>query len=431
MATDLNEEWWQFCQQNANMQSIRIDPSITSMPTKAPARKPTKAKPLLATSVSEAVVSASAVTATDPPVADSLALPVERPKCSPLYISTKTKICYLNKKVDLQNIFWHVPIMAYHVPAIGVVKKQMKFNCTSQAELDALLAEKAKCTSPLSENIITQVHPTSGRVKFKDVRKINVGLSRKDIVSFRSKQKKAFYNCFVLILRIFHDDVYREIHVKVFNTGKLEIPGIQDVPLLNNVLTTLINILTPHVVTEADPAPLEVHDGTSETVLINSNFTCGYYINRQEFYRILRFKYNINCNYEPCSYPGIQCEFYHDTSRGDQQTGCQTSATTAGAVTIVSFMIFRTGSVLIVGKCNEHVLNTIYNFLVRVFDVEFPHIFGGINTSAATIEHKELEPREDGDADVDDEDTVIAPTKRKPAASNSTRKIRRQLVTVD
>ena len=418
---DLDEEWWQFCQQNASMQSIRIDPSITSVPkSHANARK------------QQPKVKLPTASAVETPTDDTVPceqLPVERPKCSPLYISTKTKICYLNKKVDLQNIFWQVPILPYHVPAIGVVKKQMKFNSTSLAELEALLAEKAKCTAPLSENIIAQVHPTSGRVKFKDVRKINVGLSRKDIVSFRSKQKKAFYNCFVVILRIFHDDVYREIHVKVFNTGKLEIPGIQDVPLLNNVLTTLINILTPHTVTEADPKPLEVHDGTSETVLINSNFTCGYFINRQEFYRILRFKYNINCNYEPCSYPGIQCEFYHDSTRGDEQTGCQTSATTTGTVTIVSFMIFRTGSVLIVGKCNEHVLNTIYNFLVRVFDIEFPHIFGGINTSTTTIEHKELPAKDE--EDMDDEDLVIAPTKRKTAVSNSTRKLRRQMVTIE
>ena len=29
----------------------------------------------------------------------------------------------------------------------------------------------------------------------------------------------------------------------------------------------------------------------------------------------------------------------------------------------ISFMIFRTGSVLIVGNCDENILNIIYNYL--------------------------------------------------------------------
>ena len=34
--------------------------------------------------------------------------------------------------------------------------------------------------------------------------------------------------CFVLILRIKINNIFKEFHIKVFNTGKLEIPGIQN-----------------------------------------------------------------------------------------------------------------------------------------------------------------------------------------------------------
>ena len=51
-----------------------------------------------------------------------------------------------------------------------------------------------------------------------------------------------------------------------------------------------------------------------ETVLINSNFTCGYYIDRNKLYHILKFTYGINSAYDPCSYPGIQCEFYYNVN---------------------------------------------------------------------------------------------------------------------
>ena len=39
----------------------------------------------------------------------------------------------------------------------------------------------------------------------------------------------------------------------------------------------------------------------SETVLINSNFTCGYFVNREKLYNRLKFHYKINSAYDPCS----------------------------------------------------------------------------------------------------------------------------------
>ena len=34
------------------------------------------------------------------------------------------------------------------------------------------------------------------------------------------KKKGAFYNCFALIIRIKEKNVYKEVHIKIFNTGK-------------------------------------------------------------------------------------------------------------------------------------------------------------------------------------------------------------------
>jgi hypothetical protein len=53
------------------------------------------------------------------------------PKCSPLNISTKTKISYLNYPIDLKKVFWAIPLIKYHDPQVGVIKKQMKFNSLS------------------------------------------------------------------------------------------------------------------------------------------------------------------------------------------------------------------------------------------------------------------------------------------------------------
>jgi hypothetical protein len=305
------------------------------------------------------------------------------PKCSPLNISTKTKISYLNYPIELKKVFWAIPVLKYHEPRAGVIKKQMKFNSTTPAEVDEIIAEKANYNQ-VDDYIISQIHATDGRNKFKDIRKVSIGICKKDITSYRCKRKSAFYNCFVVILRLLHNDTYKEIHVKVFNTGKLEIPGIQDATILNKVLTLLVEILTPFVIKEV---PLKFLDNKSETVMINSNFSCGYYINREKMYKLLKYKYKINSNFDPCSYPGIQCEFYYDM-RLDTQHGIQPNAVDTAAlladtenkphahVNKVSFMIFRTGSVLIVGKCSEEMLHDIYNFLTRMFTTDYDEIKG-------------------------------------------------------
>ena len=60
-----------------------------------------------------------------------------------------------------------------------------------------------------------------------------------------------------------------------------------------------------------------------ETVLINSNFSCNYIINRNKLFDILKFKYNLHALYDPCSYPGIQCKFYYNENKKIQNGICE------------------------------------------------------------------------------------------------------------
>jgi len=292
------------------------------------------------------------------------------PKASPIYISTKTNISYLNMPIDLKTVFWKIPVIPYAQPIIGVIKKQMKFNSLLSEELDDIQQRLQKETY-VEENVITSINNPTGRIKFKDIRKVSIGISRKDLMSYRCKKKSAFYNCFVMILRIKNGGVFKEFHVKVFNTGKLEIPGIQTEEAFLEILQMVINILQPHI-----EEKLEYQLNSTQTVLINSNFNCGFFINRESLFDILKYKYNIQCIYDPCSYPGIQCKFYHDTEKGIQ-TGIQNSGDKkedTTTITDVSFMIFRTGSVLIVGKCDEFILRVIYEFLKDLLISEFHQV---------------------------------------------------------
>jgi TATA-box binding protein (TBP) (component of TFIID and TFIIIB) len=316
--------------------------------------------------------------------------------------------------IDIKKVFWEIPIMPYASQSPGIIKKQIKFSCTTKEELDEieLLTQKEmdQRTSFVETQIIEHIDNPEGRIKFKDNRKINIGLSKKDILNCRCKKKRAFFNFFVLIVRVEDENspadsrTFKEMHIKVFNTGKLEIPGIQHDDSLQNVVNILIRVLKSIVGEHID-----YQKNKCDTVLINSNFNCGFYIDRDKLYNILKYKYRINSNYDSCSYPGIQCKFFYHTHSRDinninnDDGGISPSASASASALIqngqqpitdlneyieISFMIFRTGSVLIVGKCEDYVLHDIYGFIKEMLRIEFSNICSHvINTEDIVKKH--------------------------------------------
>ena len=275
---------------------------------------------------------------------------VEIPSSSSLNISTKTKIIYLNSTFNLNELFWKLKTVNYDDEIDGIVKKQIKFNFLNKDEVESF-ENNIKNETHVKIKILNQINNPTGRVKFKDVRKVDIGYCRNDIVNPKKQSKSAFYNCFVIIFRKKIDNKYQEFHVKLFNSGKVEIPGIQSETMLNNVIEILISYLQPHF----DKKIEEIKE-KRQLILVNSNFNCNYYLNREKLVQILKTKYKIKCGMDSCSYPGIQCKYKLDT-------GIE-----------ISFMIFRTGSVLIVGKCNDTELYEIYDFLKKVFYDEYNKI---------------------------------------------------------
>jgi TATA-box binding protein (TBP) (component of TFIID and TFIIIB) len=278
------------------------------------------------------------------------------PKFSPIVISTKTKIIYLNVRINLFDRFWDMPMISYDAFREGIIKKQIKFNFQNKDEVEIFEKNIKEQQFPTVVKVLNQIDNPSGRVKYKDIRKVDIGICKNDITKEKNKSKSAFYNCFVFIYRIKIDNKFKEIHIKLFNSGKIEIPGIQDEMILDVIIDYIISLLQPHYL---DTKIVELKE-RRETILINSNFRCNYFINREELFNILKTKYNIKCSYDPCSYPGVQCKYKLPNA-------------------IVSYMIFRTGSVLIVGKCNDEQLYGIYEFVKKILLDEIESIYENNN----------------------------------------------------
>jgi len=315
-----------------------------------------------------------------------------------LYISTKTKVLFLNKPIDIHRIFWHIPVIEYGEPRDGVVKKQMKIVSKTREEYEEY-RKHLEGVDYYTENVIKQIdNPQARRIKFKDERKITIGISKKDIMNCRGKVKNAFYNCFAMIFRFMFRGEFKEIHVKIFNTGKLEIPGILNMDLLDIVKRMILEILVPNM---ADGVEF-VETDMEHNVLINSNFNCGFYINRNKLNVIMR-DYKIETSYDPCSYPGIKCKFYFNHEIGfdiEHQNGQimeedrsmkLSQLNKMEKYTEISFMIFRTGSCLIVGNCSERILVFVYDFIRRLLLAEYQEIH--VKNENSTIKAKKTKLR--------------------------------------
>jgi hypothetical protein len=339
---------------------------------------------------------------------------LQRLECEDLYISTQTKIFFLNKSnLEILNIFWNVKVIPYTERQNGVIKKQIRIISKDKTEFEEYL-KKRNAELYYTEKIMKQIdNPNARKIKFKDVRKITVGISKKDIMNCHSKNKNAFINCFAMILRVSHNDIYHEIHVKVFNTGRMAIPGIVNEELLEKTKTLLLQVLQPNftepimlISEEESPEVMRLVKGKKNketnkkeksyfekikpksSVLINSNFNCGYYIQQEKLRSILRDKYKLHPTYDPSMYPGIKCKFYYNNELSEDPTiqrghleRCDNDATmneldelTLNKYTKISFMIFRTGNCLIVGNCTKNILNYVYTFVKSILMDEYENI---------------------------------------------------------
>ena len=340
-----------------------------------------------------------------------------RQPCEDLYISTQTQIFFLNQNyVNVDSIFWNLNIIPYTCQKSGIIKKQMRIVFKDKEEFKDY-QEKLKEIPYYTEKIMKQIdNPNARKIKFKDVRKITIGVSKKDIMNCHGKNKNAFINCFAIILRIEHKSHYHEIHVKVFNTGKMAIPGIVDDELLEKTKNVLLEILQPnfeetlHLIPASESALVKkLIKGKRDTevnengivvkkkshfeyvqpkgnVLINSNFNCGYYIQQEKLKTLLRQKYKLNPSYDPSMYPGVKCKYYYNNSLSvEEQTGILSEADqnvtlteldemTQEKYTKVSFMIFRTGNCLIVGNCSKTILTFVFEYVKKILMDEYETI---------------------------------------------------------
>lgn len=252
---------------------------------------------------------------------------------SSLRISTITTTAQLGTKIVLDALFNQIHILEYWDLTDGILK--MEFN---------------------------------GQVK---------GTSFKDIMLKPKESKTSFFNQATLVVRreVSHHN-WKEINVKLFRNGGVQMTGVRSIEMASDTLRWLIPYL--QIMCIALPIFTSVPNIHKEQVqLVNTDFSIGAKVRRDVLYRILVEKYRLNSSYESAIYQGVKTKYFYNAQRpASAPPGlcpctklCKGTGdgSVIGACKKITISPFQTGQVIITGARDMAQIYEAYEFIKEVF----------------------------------------------------------------
>lgn len=252
---------------------------------------------------------------------------------SPLRISTITTTGQLGVKINLDPLFEQIPIIPYWDLNDGILK--MEFN---------------------------------GKVK---------GTCFKDIMLKPKETKTSFFNQATLVIRREVSPLnWKEINVKLFRNGGIQMTGVRSIEMASESLHWLIAFLSE----TCNKAPIfsdtpNIHK--EQVQLVNTDFSIGAKVKRDVLHRILIEKYHLNSSYESAIYQGVKTKYFYNAMRpADAQPGlcpctklCKGTGdgSKIGECKKITISPFQTGQVIITGARTMEQINEAYDFIKSVF----------------------------------------------------------------
>lgn len=183
------------------------------------------------------------------------------------------------------------------------------------------------------------------------------------------KEGKSFNNCCNII--------FKGMNIKMFSKGKLIIAGIKsekDIIELIAKLESFLNEILDYKVIVDKP----------DIIMINSNFNCGYNLDRGKLYKLIKNK--INVVYGNMKYPAVKINFMYNTNQTN--IGCcnctdkikcmnkKKNCNGDGDIDCKKIMIsiFQTGSIIISGAKNMKQLNCAYEWITQILKENYAEI---------------------------------------------------------
>lgn len=225
----------------------------------------------------------------------------------------------------------------------------------------------------LKPHIIPLWYPGTGILKFEHKNQV-IGSSYKDIFTNRKIASKSFFNQSTIVLRRRTEkgDSWKEVNVKLFANGGIQMTGITSEDFAQNAIEWLLQLL------QSLPEPPFVNPPSIQRFsvqLINTDYALDKFINQDALHKLLINQYNLFSMLEKTIYQGVNTKFFFNTLNGgmgickcDQFCKGQGSGDGEGECKRITMSIFRTGRIIITGARKLNQIDAAYDFLNRVFD---------------------------------------------------------------
>lgn len=203
------------------------------------------------------------------------------------------------------------------------------------------------------------------------------GTCFKDIMQKKKDAKKGFYNQTTLVIRReISPLVWKEINVKLFKNGGIQMTGVRSLEMASAALHWLISYLsatcTAKPIFESTPT---IHK--EEVQMVNTDFSIGAKVKRETLHRILMDTYRLNSSYESAIYQGVKTKYFFNAERpvGKPLGLCPCAklckgtgdGSKIGQCKKITISPFQTGQVIITGARTMEQINEAYDFIKGVF----------------------------------------------------------------
>jgi TATA-box binding protein (TBP) (component of TFIID and TFIIIB) len=196
-----------------------------------------------------------------------------------------------------------------------------------------------------------------------------------------------FFNSVTLIVSI---DKKKEVNVKLFKNGKLQLTGIPSIEAGNRAVGIVLRYIED---TYQIKLRIEQYLGQYDirTVMLNTCYEVGFPIHREVLYEILVNQYKMVAMYDTEGYPGVRLHYYYNSSNiGTSTEGicqckpmCKGTGSDSGNCKRISIAIFQSGKIIIAGGCHEmEPILRAYEFLNKLLRESHQNIRKYITTEA-------------------------------------------------
>ena len=207
----------------------------------------------------------------------------------------------------------------------------------------------------------------------------------------KTKAKNCFQNQSTLIIGLSNT---RQINLKIFRNGKIQMTGLKSeeegylaVNTLIKKITDISEKVSTFITSEVKTPVLT----DFSIVLINSDFSAGFRIKREKLYELL-FKSGMYVSYEPDIYPGVNAKYYWNVNNHKSDGICRCTGLCDGKgngegdgnCKKVTIATFQSGNVIITGARKNIQTKSAYDYINNIFSKNINDIIRNV-----TVEEEE------------------------------------------